>query len=60
MNSNAHNVKSRLSSHLRFIQITQCGAVTAKPQWKNNLQLQGSSLRVMDGEGAKSELCPYL
>ena len=55
MSSNAHSVKLGLSSRLRFIQITQCGAATAKPLWKSNLQAQGSFSKVMDGEGAKNE-----
>ena len=55
MSSNAHNVKLRLSSRLRFIRITRFGATTAKLQWKSNLQAQGSFSKVMDGEGARSE-----
>lgn len=60
MSSNAHNVKSRLSSRLRFIRITQCGAATAKPLWRSNLQAQGSFSKVMDGEGARSEHQRYI
>ena len=56
MSSNAHNVKLGLSSRLRFIPITQCGAATAKPQWKSNLQAQESFSKVMDGEAVNEEV----